>query len=241
MLLKYGLPDIAYPVRTESMRKTMADPADLPLTELLFGLQDRCSDGEADWQTLEPVIDRLAQLLMPDAELDSVVTASGDNWWVEIGPVDLNSTLVTVQRGTFLIAAISRRDDGRLRVSVFRPLDAKSAEYIIGLGLSPHPEYGVCMRENNWAYALDSSASTGNFYAADRGEAYLSYWEKGLGIRWDGTELPQWRTQVGLSPRAPALSAGELDVYYRFSGEEKAEVISVSGVGADSDTQQSNA
>ena len=121
-----------------------------------------------------------AELLAPDDARD-VISAAGDHWWLEVGPVDLGGKLVTIQRGDALIAAITARDDGRLRVAVFRPLDAKGAEYLIGLGQVPHPEHGVCMRENNWEYALDCSAGNGNHYAAERGEAYLSYWEKGLG------------------------------------------------------------
>ncbi len=217
-LQQYGLPDIAYPIRTQSLQQAMANQSNLPLAELLFGLQERCRDGDADWQKLELVIDHLARQVAPDDGRETV-TAAGDNWWIEIGPVDLNAKLVTIQRGDFLIAAISRRDDGRLRVSVYRPLDAKSAEYITGLGLLPDPQHGVCMRENNWEYALDSSAGNGNFYAAERGEAYLSYWEKGLGISWDGTELPEWRAQIGLSPRAPDLVAAELGVHYTLSGD----------------------
>ena len=57
------------------------------------------------------------------------------------------------------------------------------------------------MRENNWEYALDCSAGNGNYYAADRGEAYLSYWEKGLGISWDGSDVPEWRKQLDLVAR----------------------------------------
>lgn len=36
---------------------------------------------------------------------------------------------------------------------------------------------------------------------ADRGEAYLSYWEKGLGIRWGGSDVPEWRKQLDLVAR----------------------------------------
>jgi hypothetical protein len=62
------------------------------------------------------------------------------------------------------------------------------------------------MRENNWEYALDSSAANGNFYAAQRGEAYLSYWEKGIGVSSDGTEIPEWRRQKDLRARRPGMS-----------------------------------
>lgn len=76
--------------------------------------------------------------------------------------MDRGGKLVTIQRGDALIAAITARDDGRLRVAVFRPLDAKRAEYLIGLAQVPHPQRGVCMPENNWEYALDCSAGNGN-------------------------------------------------------------------------------
>jgi len=191
-LAQYGLPDIAYTVPATDLKLALLDKGDLLLAVMLHGLQRRSRDGEAEWQQVEPAMDRLAELLAPDDARD-VVSAAGDHWWLEVGPVDLGGKLVTIQRGDALIAAITARDDGRLRVAVFRPLDAKSAEYLIGLGQVPHPEHGVCMRENNREYALDCSAGNGNYYAADRGEAYLSYWEKGLGISWDGSDVPEWR------------------------------------------------
>jgi len=134
--------------------------------------------------------------------------------------VDLGDKLVTVQRGDDLIAAIAPRDDGRLRVAVFRPLDTKSAEYLTGLGQVPHPEHGVCMRENNWEYALDCSAGNSNHYASERGEAYLSYWEKGLGVSWDGTEVPEWRKQLNLVARPAAQVVVELGVHHSLSEED---------------------
>ncbi|HDS1308107.1 TPA: hypothetical protein UMF67_001379 [Stenotrophomonas maltophilia] len=74
------------------------------------------------------------------------------------------------------------------------------------------------MHENNWEYALDCSA--GNYYAADRGEAYLSYWEKGLGISWDGSDVPEWRKQQDLVPRPTVRVMTELKIYYSLFGEE---------------------
>jgi high affinity sulfate transporter 1 len=87
---------------------------------------------------------RLAELAAPADERE-VVIASGDDWWLEIGPVDLGRQIVTVQRGERLIAAITARQDGRLRVAVYRPLDGKSARYLVGLGQIPHPQHGDCM------------------------------------------------------------------------------------------------
>ncbi len=222
---RYGLPDILFPVPKAELQVALSGDGELPLAAMLHGLQQRNRDGEAQRQQVEHAMDRLVELLAPDDPRE-VISAAGDNWWLEIGPVDLRGRLVTVQRGDALIAAISAREDGRLRVAVFRPLDAKSAEYLIGLGQVPHPEHGVCMRENNWEYALDSSAGNGNHYAADRGEAYLSHWEKGLGVSWDGTDLPEWRKQQALVARPTARVVTELSVFYQaLSREEDAEPV----------------
>ena len=223
-LARYGLPDIPYPIPAADLKSALLDNGDLPLAAMLHGLQQRSRDGEAEWQQLEPAMDRMAELLAPDDARD-VISAAGEHWWLEVGPVDLAGKLVTIQRGDFLIAAITARDDGRLRVAVFRPLDAKSAEYLIGLGQVPHPEHGVCMRENNWEYALDCSAGNGNYYAADRGEAYLSYWEKGLGIDSDGSDVPKWREQLALVARPAARVVAELGVYYTMSDNEYDEPV----------------
>jgi len=234
-LERYGLPDMPYSVPAADLQTALLGDGELPLAVMLHGLQLRSGDGAAQWLQIEPAMNRLAELLAPDDTRESV-SAAGDTWWLELGPVDLGSKLVTIQRGDVLVAAITARDDGRLRVAVFRPLDAKSAEYLVGLGQVPDPEHGVCMRENNWEYALDSSAGSGNHYAADRGEAYLSYWEKGLGVSWDGTELPEWRKQKDLVARPAARVATELGVYYTLSGDEGAQPIAETGQAAEPET-----
>src|SRR5690606_17187332 len=77
--------------------------------------------------------------------------------------------------------------------------------------------------------ALDCSAGNGNYYAADRGEAYLSYWEKCLGISWDGTDVPQWRKQLDLVARPAGSGVAERDVYYTVSGNEDEEPVGDTG------------
>ena len=234
-LAKYGLPDIPYPVPASNLKSVLRENGDLPLAVLLHGLQQRSRDGEAEWQQIEPAMDRLAELLAPDDARDAV-SAAGEHWWLEVGPVDLGGKLVTIQRGDALIAAITARDDGRLRVAVFRPLDAKSVEYLIGLGHVPHPEHGVFMRENNWEYALDCSAVNGDYSAADRGEAYLSYWEKGLGISWDGSDVPEWRKQRDLVTRPAARVVAELSNYYTLSSTENEEPVADAGAAEEFET-----
>lgn len=223
VLARYGLPDIAYPIASADLQAALTAGGELPLAMMLHGLQEAARDGEAEWKHLEPAMSRLSELLAPE-DGRHVISAAGDTWWVEVGPVDLGDKLITVQRGDDLIAAIAPRDDGRLRVAVFRPLDAKSAEYLTGLGQVPHPEHGVCMRENNWEYALDCSAGSGNHYACERGEAYLSYWEKGIGISWDGTEVSEWRKQLSLVARPAAQVVVDLGVHHSLSGDGEAEL-----------------
>ena len=215
-LARYGLPDITYSIPVTDLHLVGSAGGDLPLAAMLYGLQSRASDGNADWHYLEAAIDRLASLMAPPT-WGVVVTATRDGWWLEIGPVDRDQALVTIQRGELLMAAIACRDDGRLRVAGYRPLDAKSAEYLIGLAQTPDPEHGVCMRQNNWQYALDCSAGQGNAYATDRGEAYLSYWEKGIGCCADGSEVAAWRSQNAAVARQAAVVATEIDVYGRLS------------------------
>ena len=169
-LAHYDLPDILYPISLAAFNMALSDDSELPFASMLHQLQMRSKDGAADWQILEPAMDRLAQVLAPN-DPRPVLSASGEEWLVEVGPVKLDGPIVTIQRGDKLIAAISKTDGGRLRVAAYRPLDAKSATYITGMAARPHPEHGVCMRENNWEYALDCSAGNGNFYAYMRGEA----------------------------------------------------------------------
>ena len=219
ILAKYGLPDIPYPIPKTHLQSVISESGEIPLASILYGLQKASREDENYWQRVSPAMVRLAELLAPEDLRDSI-SATGDNWWLEVGPVNLNDTLVTIQRRNTLIAAITPLNDGRLRVAVFQPLDAKSLSYLMGLSQIPGPKHGVCMRENNWEYALDCSAGIGNWYASDRGESYLSYWEKGLGLSSDGTEIPVWRNQLGLIARPAAQAITEIGVYYTLLDSE---------------------
>lgn len=215
-LAHYELPDILYPLPLESFDAALGDNGQLPFAAMLYQLQKQSRAGDADWQRLEPAMDRLAQLMAPDAP-QPVLSATGDNWWLEVGPVDLGGPIITIQRGDKLIAALAATKDGRLRIAAYRPLDAKSATYAIGLGQKPHLDSGVCMRENNWEYALDCSAGNGNFYAYHRGEAYLSYWQSGLGSVADGTLDVHWYAMKDFSSRPAPVVVVELGIQYSFS------------------------
>lgn len=76
------------------------------------------------------------------------------------------------------------------------------------------------MRANNWEYALDCSAGMGNYYAFDRGEAHLSWWEHGIGLRHNKEVDPHWRAMLELAPQRPAKLAIELGVRYTMRDED---------------------
>ncbi|MDF2446124.1 MAG: draG2 [Moraxellaceae bacterium] len=218
-LAELGLPDIGYPVPKAEF-DIVSDK--LHLATLLYGLQWKSTQAGVDWPALEPAMARLALLMTPDDE-EAVVTAEGDDWELAIGGVDLmgndrDKRVVTIQRGAHLIAAIRPLPNGQLRVAAYRPLDAKSAELLVMLSRRPHPEYGVNMFKNNWEYALDVAAGSGS--AGGRGEAYVSFWEKGLGVGADGAEIPAWRRQVALPPQRAASIAAALGAWYTFAEAE---------------------
>ena len=215
-LAHYNLPDILYPVSLKSFDTALGGDAQLDFGMMLYQLQMRSLDGDADWQNLEPAMDRLAQLVAPD-DPRPVLSATGENWWLEVGPIDLAGPIITVQRGDLLIVAMAATEGGRMRVASYRPLDAKSAKYLLSMGQKPHPEHGVCMRANNWEYALDCSAGSGNFYAAERGEAYLSYWQSGIGNVADGTQDLHWLTMKDLTSRAASVTVAELGIQYSLA------------------------
>lgn len=216
ILARYGLPDILYPMTAEAFETLISGHGNWPFASMLFHLQEHSREGDTNWLELEPAMDRIAQILAPD-DPRPVLSATGEEWWVELGIVDLGNKIVTIQRGKKLIAAMAPTPDGRLRVSSFRPLDAKSARYIVNMARKPHPEHGVCMRENNWEYALDCSAANSNFYAFERGQAYLSYWEHGIGLMADKTIDHQWWAMRQIQSRLPCLAVTELGIYYTYS------------------------
>jgi len=122
ILQKHGLPEMEDPDRMGAMEDAIARADELPFAELLFGLQQKSSHGDCCWTALQPAMARLAELIVPEDDREQVA-AGGDKWWIEIGPVDLEGTIVTIQRSDRLLAAIAPRADGRLCVSAFRALD----------------------------------------------------------------------------------------------------------------------
>lgn len=188
-LARYGLPMMPYPMPVALLDMMLDNDDELPQPFLLAGLQRFTARGGCQWPNFEPALMSLTESLAPDDPREEV-SAAGDNWWIEIGDIDPAVPAITIERDGALIAAMTKREDGRLRATAFRPLDGKSANLLIGLSLRPQPDYGVAMRENNWEYALDCAAGTGNVYAASLGEAHLGYHPDGIEVAPSGFMRP---------------------------------------------------
>ena len=79
VLAHYGLPDIAYPISVTALQSVIEGAGELPLAEMLHGLQLRASEEGAQWKQIESAMDRLAEMLAPDDARD-VISAAGDHW-----------------------------------------------------------------------------------------------------------------------------------------------------------------
>jgi hypothetical protein len=220
LLRNLGLPDIGYPVPLDAYDEVLSSDGQVSFTSMLCWLQEFSARQKQGWRDLEPAMARLSELLAPE-DTREALTTQGDTWFLEVGPVDLNSKIVTVQRCDTLIAAIAPRKDYTLRVAAYHPLDAKSIKYLLGLSQLSDPEHGVCMRPNNWEYALDQACgSISAFYACERGESYLSIWECGLGVIRDGAHDERFIGQRQMESLAPILVVTQLGVYYEVSSDE---------------------
>jgi len=212
----WDLPVIPFPIPVDEMEQlSMTGKIEFPM--LLYWLQEYSTHAPDKWLDLEETMDRLAELLAPEDDRVTV-PVEGDTWYFQLSPVDLSAEIVTIQRQKKLLAAMQPLDDGRLKVSIYRPLDAKACQYLVSLGGKPHPEHGINMRENNWEYALDSSATMGNMYASERGESYLSYWQYGIGLSSDKSPVSGWIDMRTLKPIPVNAAAVQVGIWYMNSG-----------------------
>lgn len=195
-----GLPPIPYPVALPAFQAAVANDGELPLADMLHGLQLRAAAAGAHWQRLEPAMARLAELLAPD-DPRPVLTAQGEDWRLDIGPVDLDAAVVAVQRDDALLAAAAARADGRLRVAAYRPLDARAIGLLLALARAPAVTGGTA----------DTAGSDGL--------ASLVHWPGGLGVDAAGREHPHWHAQRGATARSPACVVAELGTFHMLAAD----------------------
>lgn len=212
-LARYGLPNIRYPVPVDLVDDRFTADRDLDLAELLLWLQQRSSEAGRGFRQYEPAMARLATLLTPAADTRESVTVMGKEWWLELGPVDLEGEVVSIQRDYELVAALGPRDDGRLCAAVFRPLDTSSAEQLLTLAQDRNYGGSVPPRASHWQHARDVSAGRQQRDAAEADRAYLSYWQHGLGTLHDQTASPVYLVDRLPTPRRPAEVATEIGIH----------------------------
>lgn len=210
LLEELDLPNIEYPIPTYIFSESL-ETDNIPFGAMLFGLQN------IDVVTPEIVIakNKLAELLSPYDNRE-IITACGEDWWLELGPVNMDKEMVTIQQNSDLIGAIQPRGDGRLLVATYRMLDKNSLSILLAASIIPHPQFGVHIRKNNWEYIKDNAALISNTYADMRGEPYLSYWKIGLGIGDDKSIVDVWYSQRKLKPIRPQITATEIGVYHTY-------------------------
>ena len=127
-----GLPAIPYPVALPVFQAAVAnDDGELPLIEMLRGLQLRAAQG-AGWQRLAPAMARLSELVAGD-DGRSLVPVDGEGWRIEVGPLAAGEGVVALVRDDVLLAAAAGGGDGALRVAAWHPLDAGSIGRLVDL------------------------------------------------------------------------------------------------------------
>ena len=207
VLAERGLPATDYPVPQDALKTILQSGGKIPDGHLLVWLMEYIAEHPEERSDYEGA---LFALMAKSAPLDDreAIEAESEDWWIEIGPVDLGADIITIQQNADLIAAICRRPDGTLRTALFRPPNAKVVEYLLSLAAKPGPNGLVNLRENNWELDLDASAGMGNVYADQAGQAYLSRWEYGLGVSALGEPVAPWYDQRSITPIPAALVVG---------------------------------
>ena len=153
-----GLPAIPYPVALPVFQAAVANDGELPLADMLHGLQLRAAHG-ADWQRLEAAMERLSELIAGD-DARPLITARGEDWWIEIGPVDAAAECISMRRGDSLLALLANRGDGRLRLAAFRPLDGSAIATLLALSRIDGDD-GAASAAQAWARARATADASG--------------------------------------------------------------------------------
>lgn len=199
-----GLPAIPYPVALPAFQAAVANDGELPLADMLHGLQLRAADPAAR-ERLEPAMARLSELLAPG---DEAVTARvrGADWELELGPLDPRAEAVALQRGDTLLAALADRGDGGLRLAAWRPLDAALITLLTGLA---RPARTGAAGETAWQRACATAAGEGTGFVR---------WAQGIGVDAAGKLDEALHAQAEAPPRRPACVAAEIDAWRQRRG-----------------------
>ena len=212
-LTENRLPCISYPIPYDDIKEITETGGNIEFTDLLFYLQQYSACLKEGWEELDPAMLRLTEILAQEDD-NPVGNIYTPDFYIHLQPHDLSLEVITMIRGDRILAAIFPGSDFTVSMSAFHPFDARTMNFLMQMARHPH-NGGVCMRENNWEYALDMAAPTlGSMYACERGDSYLSYWENGLGVCSDGKIDSTFETYRTRKQIMPNIVAAQIGCYY---------------------------
>jgi len=209
-LMENKLPNIAYPVPISHFDKIIRAGGKIDFADMLFYLQEYSAYLKKGWEELEPAILRLAEITAPEND-DPIGNIYTPDFYINIQQRDMSLEVITIMRGNKILVAIRPGVNFTIGITAFHPFDARTIQIL--LELAKHPYNGnVCMRENNWEYALDMAAPKfSSMYACDRGESYPVYWKNGLGVCNNGKmdpDLKKYHTRKQIKPNIVSAQIG---------------------------------
>lgn len=138
----------------------MVDPENLQFVAMLFSLQRRAEDGNANWLKLAPAMDALVYALVKHG-WGMPMTVNRPEYTIEFAEIDLDGEVIAIQRQNRTVAVLDQVKEGMMKAQPFHPPCARTIETIIGFNYNADesgklPYYGAA-----WDCALDVAASNG--------------------------------------------------------------------------------
>lgn len=217
-LARLGLPDIPYEVPSAYFEHAGADFDKPPLAAMLFALQQRAADGNADWLKLAPVMDALVLALQKEGQAGTT-GIQGANFTIELDQVDLDSYCIGVHRRGRIVAVLAEAGEGRVKAQLFHPPCARTIETLIAFSYNADESGKLPYFGTPWQSAEDTAASNSQYYAAEAGRTYLAPWHFGVGLGWDQEPMAEWmavREQMTPWPVDQASAAIAINAYVQI-------------------------
>jgi hypothetical protein len=208
---RLGIPGIHYPIDLEFALRNEGNIA----PEMLLSWIQTYTDDSEDWKIYREASLALSRSLAPELP-EPILEAESDEWFVEIGPLDLSLETATIQKQGELILAIQNRGDGRLRTCFYEPPSKDVLHSLLLLSIHPTETGYVYHDTSNWAAAVNYSGTTSALYADEQGQHYRSYWKYGIGLLGPNEVDPRWVEQAKKDPIPPNLAMAMLAVYHEF-------------------------
>lgn len=217
-LARLGLPDVPYEVPSAYFKHHGLDPSAPPLAAMLFALQQRAADGNADWLKLKPAMDALVLALQKSGWVGTS-TINGPNFTIELDQIDLDSYCIGVHRRGRIVAVLAEAGEGRVKAQLFHPPCERTIETLIAFSYNADENGKLPYFGTPWQSAEDTAASNSQYYAAEAGRTYLAPWHYGVGLGWDKAPMAEWiaaREQMRPWPVDPASAAIAIDAYVQI-------------------------